>query len=71
MCSNPFHTSAGPQVGNEGYTTCFNAIVQYGHGNLRLHNISLWQANASTISEMALDSDTHADGVKVPPYVVI
>ena len=59
-------------IGNEGYTMCFNANVQYGDDMLRSHDIAVWQEDASTISEnMVLHSDTRVNGVKVPPYVVI
>ena len=59
-------------IGNEGYTMCFNANVQYEHDMLRSHDIAVWQEDASIISKnMVLHSDTRVDGVKVPPYVVI
>ena len=59
-------------IGNEGYTICFNASVQYGRDNLRSHDISVWQEDASTICEsMVVNSDTWVDGVRAPPYVVI
>lgn len=46
-------------IGNEGYTTCYNASVQYGPDNLRSHDISVWQENASIICEsMVVNSDT-------------